>query len=343
MISTAPPTSRPILAHTLAFVLPLTLVAPGCSVLSKVLGSDEPDTSQAKTEPDPEDIAKLDAELDETIQWLAERPVDEHLKHDKVARGLFGTASEIDDVAREFVDESARDKFRQERLVELHTAYDALFVRALDYAMASDDPELAQAQTSTWMLLQEDGGWTVDRADFKALFASQAEAIATSRQQVFAKRGEYTKLNELACIASDAPLAAFGEAQPNARWHFAKDAEVHVRCIFPTTIESQVAGGVSFDISGRATAWGSRASAASSASGREGDAGLLDRKIQVPVEVQTYWDQRYFDFAFDLGELSKGMAFGYVKINGAVEWTTVGSSGSGLSETGVYAPLRLSF
>ena len=326
--------------HHLVLALGLSLTAPGCAILSNIFGDEDKDKAP-KTEPEAEKIAELDASIEERLAWVAKRPIDEHFKSKGADGLLLDITQDINMLSHKFVDEAAKETFRQQRFERVHGVYAEFFAKAEAAAMAAGDPELAQAQTSTLLSLQERYEWAIERADVMAAFEAEAEAIAALRQQVFAERGEYTKLNEKLCVASSAPMSGFDQPQPELSWHFARDSEVHVRCIFPTTIRSQVSGGMSYEIVGSATAWG-RTTKDPEASGRPSYHRLESENVRVSVEVQRYMDERYFDFAFDLGELTKELEWGYVRINGTIEWSVVDSN-SRVEERSDFAPMRLSF
>ncbi len=318
-----------------ALTLALLVVAPGCAALGNLFNTNNGSDNQEQTrsEPSQEQVAEVDAKIDEQLAYLAERPV-EPWASGRARDSLLELTRDINVLSQGFESEEAKQAFRRERLSRLQRGWSDYFTRAHQTAMAAGDPELAQALTATQLLLQEKFIWYIEREDLMIRFREEADAIATVREAVFAERGEYTKLNETLCIAALEPLADFGEQQTKLRWHMPKQSEVYVRCVFPTTLESQTTGGMSFDVFGEINVWGSTG---------EGDGDrLIERVVEVPVEVQEYRGQRYFDFAFDLGEVAKSVQWGYVRLNGIIEWT-VADEYRGLQTRQSFASTRLSF
>ncbi|GEM_PF-4006216 len=317
----------------------LLCAAPGCSTLSSMFGGGSSDAKESESEseskstgtPNEAQIADIDQAIQQHLDWLAERPLE---PWSNASASVLDLTQDINIVSHRYADEGAKQAFRQERFGKLHNGYTDYFTRVHAEAMAAGDPELAQALTGTQLLLQEDFTWYVEREDLQPRFEEEAAAVAEYRQGVFTERGSYTKLNEMTCVAAPKPLAPAESAQPDLSWHYTKTSEVYVRCHFPTSLEAQTAGGLSFDVIGAAHAWGT--------SGEGESDRLLNESISLPIETSKFWDQPYFEFAFDLGELTKSMQWGYVRINGTIN-LTVADQDRGMVEYETLASMRISF
>jgi hypothetical protein len=276
--------------------------------------------------------AKAEKAVQSQIEALAKRPVEpweaSQAREYLLEATWAVTAVDFDDAAP-----GAKQAYQISQLGRLQQAWQDYFARAHKTAMSGGDPELAQGLTATQFQLQE-AFWDTSLVDLLARFREEAGAVALYRQELFEKRKEYAKLNEATCIASDQPLEPPDQHQPNLHWHFKRPSELHVRCLFPTTIKSQVAGALSYTVEGAVYFSGTKDK-------DEGDRRMRT-ELHVPVEVQRFADGRYFDFAFDLAESTKGMKWGYMRIEGDVGWTTAaGSEGVEKHENAAF--IRASF
>lgn len=309
---------------TMPMLCSMLVLVPGCAALLSGTSIQERHAAEAEA----------DELLQHQIDFLQKRPV-EPWSADDASRTLLQATIAVNQNVPEDADQLA---YRKPRLAKLHQAWTDFFARAHQSAMSEGDPELAQGLTGTQMILQEEHDeleWFAARTDVMARFREEADAMATYRKGVFEKRSEYAKLNEFTCIASDKPFEPINKPQPNLRWHFEKNSEIHVRCLFPTTLRSQVSGGLSYSISGELNINGTRGE------GR-GNARLVRTTFKIPVEVAGFIDAKYFDFAFDLSAQTKGMKWGFVRVDGNVEWVT-GSEEKGLEKHMNSAFTRVSF
>ena len=185
------------------------------------------------------------------------------------------------------------------------SAFDAYFDRVHDEVMAKD-PGLAQQLSTTQFYVYA----YYSKATAPVLaerFRAEGEAVAAMRQALYQERQDFARSNEMTCVTADHPFAAPGAAPQPLRFHFARPAEVHVRCLFPTSLESQVSGAVGYTIEGKAYV-----------KGIVGDARLTEAPTVVPIESARIMAERYVDFAFDLATVTNGSSMGFIRVDAEV-------------------------